>query len=326
VNVPWWAWLATVAGLLALVARDLLVVDRTPHQVTMAEAGRRVAFYVACAVGFGALVWVFFGAGHAGEYFAGYLTEYSLSVDNLFVFLLIVSSFKVPAIHQHRVLLFGIVLALALRAVLIIAGAALVSRYTAVFYLFGLFLVIAAARVWRGAGESEDEFRENLVLRSLRRVLPVTEDYVEGRSFVRTVGAAGRLMVTPMLVVMVAIGTTDLLFALDSIPAVLGLTQQPFLVFAVNAFALMGLRQLYFLVGGVLNRLVCLPYGLAVLLAFIGCKLILDVLADDWNPFKAGRQVIVGIPVFGPASSLVVIAVVLAGTVMASLVVQRRAR
>jgi tellurite resistance protein TerC len=316
-------WLATIAGLLVLVAVDLLLGDRTPHRVTMAEAGRRVAFYVACALAFGALVWVFFGASHAGEFFAGYLTEYSLSVDNLFVFLLIASSFKVPVIHQNRMLLFGIVLALALRAVLIIAGAALVSRYTAVFYLFGLFLMVAAARVWRGAGESEDEYRDNLVLRSLRKVLPVTEDYVGGRSFVRS---AGRLMVTPMLVVMVAIGTTDLLFALDSIPAVLGLTQQPFLVFAVNAFALMGLRQLYFLVGGVLNRLVCLPYGLAVLLAFIGCKLILDVLAQDWNPFEPGKQRIAGIPVFGPASSLAVIAIVLVGTVMASMIMRRRAR
>jgi tellurite resistance protein TerC len=323
VNVPWWAWLATVAGLVVLLAIDLIVVDRTPHEVTVGEAARGMMIYVACAVGFGALIWLFYGGGHAGEFFAGYLTEYSLSVDNLFVFLLIVASFKVPAIHQHRVLLFGIVMALTLRAVLIMAGVALASRGTLVFYVFGVFLIIGAARVWRGANDSNDEFRENLVLRLLRKVLPVTKDYVDGRSFV---WSAGRLMVTPMLVVMVAIGTTDVLFALDSIPAVLGLTQVSFLVFAVNAFALMGLRQLYFLVGGLLSRLVYLPYGLAVLLAFIGCKLILSTVAEDWNPFQPGKQPVAGIPVFNSLASLTVIALVLGGTVMASWIVRRRAR
>ena len=319
--VPWWAWVATIAALIVLLAIDLVVVDHNPHEVSVAEAGRWVLFYVGSALVFGALIWGFYGLDRVEEFFAGYLTEYSLSIDNLFVFLLIMASFKVPLIHQHRVLLFGILLALMLRAVLIMAGVALVSKSTVVFYFFGLFLIITAARVWKSAGEEEEEFKENAILRWLRKVLPVTEGYADGKTIVRT---GGKIKVTPMLIVMLAIGTTDLLIALDSIPAVIGLTQVSFLVFAVNAFALMGLRQLYFLVGGVLKKLIYLPYGLAVLLAFIGAKLIMDVLAEDWNPFERGEQVIAGIPVFSPITSLAVIAVVLFVTVIASWIGQRR--
>jgi tellurite resistance protein TerC len=319
--VPVWAWLATVFGLVALLALDLVIVDRKPHKVTAWEAGRWVILYVSCAVVFGLLVWGLAGGKFAGEFFSGYLTEYSLSVDNLFVFLVIMTAFKVPAIHQHRVLLIGIVIALVLRSVLIMAGSLVISQFFAIFYVFGAFLIFTAYRMVRSYGKAEDDtYSENVALRWLRKVVPVTNDYRGSRSFVTE---EGRRSVTPMLVVIIAIGTTDLLFALDSIPAVFGLTQQPFLVFAVNAFALMGLRQLYFLLGGLLDKLVYLPIGLAVLLLFIGAKLILEVLHIDSLPFVPGAQKL-SVPVFGTGVSLGVVVGVLAITVLASLWKTRR--
>jgi tellurite resistance protein TerC len=257
---------------------------------------------------FGLLVWLLAGGAYAGEFFSGYLTEYSLSVDNLFVFLVIMSSFKVPVIHQHRVLLIGILIALVLRSVLIMAGSLVISKFFAIFYLFGAFLIFTAYRMARSYDKhDEDMYSENVVLRWLRKVVPVTKDYRGSRSFIRE---NGKRAVTPMLVVIVAIGTTDLLFALDSIPAVFGLTQQPFLVFAVNAFALMGLRQLYFLIGGLLSKLVYLPIGLAVLLMFIGAKLILEVLHTDSLPFVPGNQSL-AVPVISTTVSLIVVVSVL---------------
>jgi tellurite resistance protein TerC len=315
-NVPLWAWLATTFGLVALLALDLVIVDRKPHKVTAWEAGRWVILYVACAVVFGLLVWLLAGGRFAGEFFSGYLTEYSLSVDNLFVFLVIMSAFKVPQIHQHRVLLIGIVIALVLRSVLIMAGSLVIAKFFAIFYVFGAFLIFTAYRMVRSYDKPEsDAYAENVALRWLRKIVPVTEDYRGTRSFVRE---HGKRAITPMLVVIIAIGTTDLLFALDSIPAVFGLTQQPFLVFAVNAFALMGLRQLYFLIGGLLDKLVYLPLGLAALLLFIGAKLILEVLHTDSLPFVAGAQKL-SVPVIGTGVSLVVVVGVLAITVVASL-------
>jgi tellurite resistance protein TerC len=320
VNVPVWLWLATIAGLLAVFGLDLFLVDRDPHRVTMAEAARWVVGYVCGAAVFGLLVWAFAGGRFAGEFFSGYITEYSLSVDNLFVFLVIMTAFAVPVIHQHRVLLVGILIALVLRGALILAGAALISRFIAVFYVFGAFLIYTAYRVVRSSpGDEETEYVENAVLRLLRRVVPVTRKYHESRSFVRV---DGRRMATPMLVVIIAIGTTDLLFALDSIPAVFGLTRQPYLVFAVNAFALMGLRQLYFLLGDLLRRLVYLRFGLSVLLLFIAVKLILETVREDWQPFRAGRQS-VPVPVPGPGLSLIVVVGVLVVTVVASLIRMR---
>ncbi|HKN99651.1 MAG TPA: TerC/Alx family metal homeostasis membrane protein [Pseudonocardiaceae bacterium] len=319
-NVPVWLWLVTVLGLLVLVSIDLVVVDRKPHQISVFEAGRWVAGYVACAIVFGLLVWAIAGGKFAGEFFSGYLTEYSLSVDNLFVFLVIISAFKVPAIHQHKVLLVGILIALLLRGALIVAGAALISQFVAVFYLFGAFLIYTSYRIARSPdAEDEAEYEDNAVIRLLRRAVPVAKRYHDGRSVVRV---DGRRMITPMLVVMVAIGTTDLLFALDSIPAVFGLTKDPYLVFAVNAFALMGLRQLYFLIGGMIARLVYLRFGLAVLLLFIGVKLILGVVHDDWQPFRAGQQS-VSVPVPGAGVSLAVVVGVIAVTVVASLIKDR---
>jgi tellurite resistance protein TerC len=323
VNVPLWLWLVTALGVLALIGIDLVLVDRHPHRISMGEAGRWVAMYVACAIVFGLLVWLLAGGRFAGEFFSGYLTEYSLSVDNLFVFLVIMTAFKVPEIHQHRVLLVGILIALVLRGALIVAGAALISQFVAVFYLFGAFLVYTAYRIARSPDTEEDsDYSDNAVIRLLRRAVPVTRKYHDGKSLVRV---DGRRMITPMLVVMIAIGTTDLLFALDSIPAVFGLTRDPYLVFAVNAFALMGLRQLYFLLGGMIARLVYLRAGLSVLLLFIGVKLILEVVHEDWQPFQSGKQA-VPVPVPSAGVSLAVVVGVLVVTVVASMIKDRSRR
>ncbi|MGW5723813.1 TerC family protein [Amycolatopsis sp. NPDC003865] len=282
-TVPLWLWIATIGGLLALIALDLVIVDRKPHEVTTGEAARWVIFYISCAVLFGAGVWIFAGHDPGVEFFTGYITEYSLSVDNLFIFMIIMASFKVPAIHQHRVLLVGILLALGFRSVFIAIGAALIEQFVWVFFLFGAVLVWTAVSMLRGKGE-EEEYHENAVTRQVRKIAPVTDDY-HGHHY--TVKLDGKRMITPMLLVIVAIGSADLLFAVDSIPAIFGITQEAFLVFTANAFALMGLRQLYFLLGGLVTKLVYLTYGLAVILAFIGAKLFLHALHEyhvvpDW--------------------------------------------
>jgi len=281
--VPLWLWVATVGGLLALIALDLVIVDRKPHEVTTAEAARWVIFYISCAAAFGIGVWVFAGHESGVEFFTGYITEYSLSVDNLFIFMIIMASFKVPAIHQHRVLLVGILLALAMRSVFIAVGAALIAQFVWVFFLFGAVLVWTAISMIRSK-DDEEEYQENAVTRWVRKIYPVTDEY-HGHKY--SVKVNGKRMITPMLVVIVAIGSADLLFAVDSIPAIFGITQEAFLVFTANAFALMGLRQLYFLLGGLVTKLVYLSYGLAVILGFIGAKLFLHALHEyhvvpDW--------------------------------------------
>ncbi|MFI7636225.1 TerC family protein [Nonomuraea sp. NPDC049400] len=284
--VPMWAWIAVIGGLLVVLAIDLWIVDRgEAREFSMRQAGYWVTFYVALAAAFGVILWTTAGAGTAGEFFAGYITEYSLSVDNLFVFFIIMSRFAVPRAYQHKVLLVGILLALVMRGIFIALGAAALERFSWLFYVFGAFLVYTAVNLIRQhlKGE-EDEFNENVVLRWVRRAFPTTEGYVGSKV---TVKIDGRRMVTPMLIVMVAIGSTDLLFALDSIPAIFGLTKDPFIVFTANAFALMGLRQLYFLLGGLLQRLVYISYGLAFILGFIGVKLILEALHAShvsWAP------------------------------------------
>ncbi|MEU5261667.1 TerC family protein [Amycolatopsis sp. NPDC021455] len=311
-TVPLWLWIATIGGLLALIALDLVIVDRKPHEVTTGEAARWVIFYISCAIVFGIGVWIFAGHDPGVEFFTGYITEYSLSVDNLFIFMIIMASFKVPAIHQHRVLLVGILLALAMRSVFIAIGAALIEQFVWVFFLFGAVLVWTAVSMLRGKGE-EEEYHENAVTRQVRRIAPVADDY-HGHAY--TVKVNGKRMITPMLLVIVAIGSADLLFAVDSIPAIFGITQEAFLVFTANAFALMGLRQLYFLLGGLVTKLVYLTYGLAVILAFIGAKLFLHALHEyhvvpDWLDINNWI-------------SLGVIVVVLAVTTVASLAKARR--
>ena len=319
-NVPFWVWAATIVGLLAVLALDLAIVGRRPHEVGVREAARWVAVYIALAAVFAVGLFVVAGQEPATAFVAGYVTEYSLSVDNLFVFLLIMGAFAVPKVHQHRVLLFGILIALVLRGGFILAGAAVIERFSWVFYLFGAFLVLTAIKVVM-TNDEDEEFRENVALRLVRRVLPVTDDYVGTRSVVRRPDARGRLrlMVTPMLMVMIAIGMTDLLFALDSIPAIFGLTRDPYIVFTANMFALMGLRQLYFLLGGLLQKLVYLSYGLGVILAFIGVKLILEALHTNTLPFL-NDGLPLDVPVIGIEVSLAVIVGVLLITTVASLV------
>jgi tellurite resistance protein TerC len=320
-NVPVWLWFATIGGLAAIIIADLFLVDSKPHAVTMKEATRWVLFYVALAVMFGLGVWYFAGGTYAGEFFAGYITEYSLSVDNLFVFVIIMTSFAVPAVHQHRVLLVGIVIALVMRGLFIAVGAAAINALSWVFYLFAAFLIYTAVNMVRqGIAGDEEEWTEPRVVRLVRRVLPVTEEYHGSKTTVRI---DGKRWATPMLIVMVAIGLTDLLFALDSIPAIFGLTQEAYLVFSANAFALMGLRQLYFLLGGLLNRLIYLPYGLAVILAFIGVKLVLHALHENELPFLNGGEPL-PVPEIGIGLSLSVIVGVLAITTIASLIAVKR--
>ncbi|WP_199438837.1 TerC family protein [Umezawaea beigongshangensis] len=318
-SVPLWLWIATIGGLLVLLAIDLFVVDRHPHEVSIGEAGRWVTFYVAVAVAFGLGLWFFAGGTPATEFFAGYITEYSLSIDNLFIFLIIMSAFKVPAIHQHRVLLVGIVLALIMRGIFIAVGAAVIEQFSWVFYIFGAFLIYTGIQLAKG--EDEDaEFKENAMLRVVRRIFPVTDEFHGEKSFIKI---NGKRFVTPMFIVMVAIGTTDLLFALDSIPAIFGLTKEPFLVFAANAFALMGLRQLYFLLGGLLTKLVYLSIGLAVILGFIGVKLILEALHTNSLSFLNGGEPL-HVPTIGIGLSLGVIVGVLIITTVASLIKVKR--
>lgn len=284
-NLPPWIWLATIAGFAVVLAVDFWLVARRPHEPSMKECVAWVSFYVALAAAFGVGLLLLSGPAHGGEFFAGWITEYSLSVDNLFVFLLIMSRFRVPREYRQKVLLIGIVLALVMRGAFIAAGAGAVQRFDWLFYVFGAFLVYTAINLIRQhlKGE-EEEFNENVVLRWVRRAFPTTDGYVGSKVSVKI---DGRRMVTPMLIVMVAIGSTDLLFALDSIPAIFGLTKDPFIVFTANAFALMGLRQLYFLLGGLLQRLVYISYGLAFILGFIGVKLILEALHAShvsWAP------------------------------------------
>lgn len=311
---------AALVAVVVLLAVDLLVVGRRPHVPSMKESGLWVAFYVALAIVFGVVVWLVGGGAPAGEFFAGWLTEYSLSVDNLFVFVIIMTKFAVPRQYQQKVLMVGIITALVLRAIFILVGAAVINQFVWVFYLFGAFLIYTAIKLVTG-GEEDEEFKENAVIRSLRRVLPLSAHYDEGK--LRTV-VDGKRLWTPMIVVFIAIGSTDLLFAFDSIPAIFGLTKDPFIVFTANVFALMGLRQLYFLLGGLLERLVYLPIALAVILGFIGVKLILEALHQNTLPFINGGEGLHGVPEVPIWLSLVVILASLAIATVASLAKTRR--
>ncbi|QKG19648.1 TerC family protein [Actinomadura verrucosospora] len=312
-SVAPWVWILTLAGILAVIAADLLVVHRNDtREFTTRRAAFWSAVYIGLAVLFGLGVWLFSGGQHAAQYFGGFVTEKSLSVDNLFVFMVILTRFAVPKHAQHTVLMAGIVIALVLRGAFIAVGAAAIANFTWVFFIFGGFLLWTAYGLVRGG--DEDEFKENALLRWAKRVIPTSDDY-DGSRFLTRRG--GRRMVTPLMIVMIAIGSTDVLFALDSIPAIFGLTTEPYLVFTANAFALMGLVQLYFLLGGLADRLVYLGHGLAFILGFIGAKLILHALHEygvAWAP---------DVPIW---LSLAVIAGTLAATTAASLAVGDRGR
>lgn len=285
-SVPVWVWAVTVLAVLGMFVFDFYAHVRTPHAPSFGESARWSVFYIALAIIFGIGLTLVWGSGHGAEYFAGYVTEKSLSVDNLFVFLLIMTKFAVPREYQQKVLLVGVGIALVLRGVFIWLGAAAIEQFSWVFYVFGAFLVYTAVKLLR-EGDHEGEFHENRLLRLVERIVPTTPEYHGDRL---TVVQGGRRLITPMLIVMIAIGTTDVLFALDSIPAIYGLTKEPYIVFTTNAFALLGLRQLYFLIGGLLKRLVYLSQGLSVILAFIGVKLIFEALHTNELPFINGGE------------------------------------
>ena len=319
-------WIVTIVVSVALLLVDLLVIARRPHEPSMGEVSRHLAFFVGIAVVFGICLWVF-AEPHANspapgpEFFAGWLTEYSLSIDNLFIFIIIMNSFAVPRQLQQTALMIGIVLALVMRAIFIVIGAAAINEFSWVFYLFGLFLIYTAWKLAKEGGEDEDEYEENRLVKFAEKRLPATKEWHGTKLFAKE---NGKRLITPMFFVILTLGTTDLLFALDSIPAIYGLTRDPYLVFTANVFALMGLRQLYFLIGGLLQRLIYLSYGLAFLLGFIGVKLILHAMHENELPFINGGEHITWAPEIPIWLSLLVIIGTLAITAVASLVVSSR--
>ena len=290
--VPSWVWITTLVIVAAIFAFDLFVLGRRPHEPSRREVSVALSIYVGLAILFGIGVLITQGGQLAGEFFAGWLTEYSLSIDNLFIFLIIMAKFGVPRKYQQYALMVGIVMALIMRAIFILVGAAAINAWSWVFYIFGAFLIYTAVKLAKENlghdDHGEDEVPDNALLRAVEKRFPVTQSW-DGGTKLRVV-ENGKKMLTPMAIVIIALGTTDLLFALDSIPAIFGLTQEPYLVLMANVFALMGLRQLYFLLGDLLKRLVYLGLGLAVLLAFIGVKLILHAMHENNLPFINGGE------------------------------------
>ncbi|MBW5801344.1 TerC family protein [Halomonas elongata] len=317
-HVPLWVWLATVAGIIVLFLFDFFFHVRRPHEPSFKEAAVWSCIFIAIAMAFGGGLWWVWGAQHGAEYFAGFITEKSLSVDNLFVFVIIMSKFAVPRIHQQKALLIGIVIALVMRGVFIAVGAAAIHQFSWVFYIFGAFLLWTAYKLGKESFEGSDEeekYHPNLAERLAQRWLPVTNEY-HGQRLLAKVD--GKRMVTPLFMVIVALGFTDLLFALDSIPAIYGLTREPYIVFTTNAFALLGLLQLYFLLGNLLSRLVYLGLGLSIILAFIGVKLVLEALHENTLPFINGGHPIEAIPEIPIWLSMTIIVGTLVATGMAS--------
>lgn len=311
-------------AMVAIIVFDLLMVIRRPHVPSFKECIGWVSLYVSLALVFGLVLYMVAEPAHQQdvmiEFYAGWLTEYSLSIDNLFIFVIILANFKVPPKQQQKVLMLGIVIALVLRAIMIVLGAQLINEFAWVFYIFGAFLIFTAIKLVMPEKEGE-EYEEGAFIRFARKRLNVAEDYDEGKW--RTV-VDGKKVWTPLILVVLALGATDLMFALDSIPAIFGITQDPFIVFATNLFALMGLRQLYFLLGGLLDRLVYLPYGLSFILGFIGVKLILHAMHENNLPFLNGGQPIEWGPSISSLQSLVVIAITLVLTTVLSLTVGQK--
>lgn len=311
-------WIITIAVTIVFFVYEFFAHVRTPHEPSIGESARWSAFYIGLALLFGVGIGVVSGWNFGGEYFAGYLTEKALSIDNLFVFLIVMTSFAVPKIYQQKVLMIGIVIALIMRGAFIAVGAALIENFSWVFYAFGALLLFLAYRQAFAHGDANPA--DGRFMRAVRRVLPVSDEY-DGDKL--TVRRDGRRFVTPMLVVIVGIGFVDLIFAVDSIPAIYGLTDEAYIVFTANAFALMGLRQLYFLIGGLLERLVYLAQGLAVILAFIGVKLLIHALHKNEVPFINGGEPITVIPEIPIWLSLVFIAATVAVATIASLLKTR---
>ncbi|ASU84593.1 tellurium resistance protein TerC [Nocardiopsis gilva YIM 90087] len=313
-DVPLWVWIATIGAMAAILLIDLAIVDHPwskksgPREFGMKQAAWWAAFYVGIAILFGFGLWYFGGATVAGEYFAGFITEKSLSVDNLFVFYLIIGGFAVPRRYQHEVLLVGIVIALVMRGFFIAIGAQAINAWSEVFYVFGAFLIYTAVKIVHDhlSNDEDADYTDSFAVRMVKKVWPVADDYHGSHMTVRL---NGRRHVTPMLMVIVAIGVTDLVFAVDSIPAIFGLTKDPYIVFTANAFALLGLRQLYFLLAGLMDRLSYISWGLAAIMVFIGVKMILHALHE--NGFA--------VPEISTGTSLVVIIGVMTVTIVASL-------
>jgi tellurite resistance protein TerC len=308
--------IATFVILGAVLLFDLLYVVKRPHEPSMKEAGLWVSFYVALALIFAGLMFWQAGPDYGQEFVAGWITEYSLSVDNLFVFIIIMARFSVPRKYQQEVLMFGIIIALVLRGIFILLGATVIAHFSWVFYIFGAFLLWTAWKQAKDEGEDEED-KENAMIAKIRKVIPMSEKFDGGK--LRTV-VDGKKVFTPMLIVFITIGMTDLLFAVDSIPAIFGLTQSAFIVFTANIFALMGLRQLYFLLGGLMNRLVYLKHALSVILAFIGVKLVLHAMHVNELPFINGGQHIEWAPEIPTYVSLAVIVGTIIIAVIASLI------
>lgn len=311
--------IGTYVALAIILAFDIFWAFRRPHIPSTRESALWISFYVALALIFAGLMFALGDAEHAGQFIAGWLTEYSLSIDNLFVFLLIMGRFAVPRKYQQELLMVGIILALIFRGIFILLGAALIENFSWVFYLFGLFLIYTAANQ-AFTGHDDEAENENRLIAFLRRRIPITDQF-EGAKLKTTVD--GRRVFTPVIIVLIALGTTDLVFALDSIPAIFGITTEPFLVFTANVFALMGLRQLYFLLGDLVEKLVYLKYGIAFILAFIGVKLFFHALHENELPFINGGQHVEWAPEIPTFLSLAVIVAAMAVAVVASLIRMR---
>ncbi len=319
-DVPTWVWWTTIVVTMSVLLFDVIVLGRRPHVPSTKEVSISLAVFVGLAVLFGIGVWVTAGHQYGTEFFAGWLTEYSLSVDNLFIFIIIMAKFQVPRQYQQEALLVGIVLALIMRAIFIAIGAAAINEFSWIFYIFGFFLVYTAFKLASEGTNDDDEYEENRLIKWVETHLPATDQWNGVKPFVVE---NGKRLATPMLIVILALGTTDLLFALDSIPAIYGLTKEPYLVLTANIFALMGLRQLYFLIGGLLQRLVYLSYGLAVLLGFIGLKLILHAMHENEVPFINGGEPIPWAPDIPILISLGTIIGILGITTVASLIASK---
>ncbi len=316
-NVSGLEWGITLATTMAVLLVDVLVFARRPHEPSRRECVTALSLYVGLAVLFGLWVWHFHGSQFGLEFYAGWLTEYSLSVDNLFIFIIIMASFRVPKIYQQQALLVGIILALVFRGIFIALGAVAIQQFSWIFYIFGAFLVYTAIKLVRNTDHGDEA--DNAVVRFARSHLSTTDSWHGLKLYVKD---GGKRLMTPMFLVIVALATTDLLFAMDSIPAIYGLTREPYLVFTANVFALMGLRQLYFLLGDLLNRLVYLSQGLAFILFFIGVKLLLHALHENDVPFVNGGDA-VAVPEIPTLLSLAVILLTLLVTMVASLIKTR---
>ena len=314
-QLPIWFEITSIVVLMIIVIADLALAYKRPHIPSTRESSLWVGFYVLLAVIFAVLMLVVAGAEPAGQFLAGWLTEYSLSIDNLFVFVIIMAKFAVPRKYQQEVLMVGIIIALVLRGIFILLGAQLIENFSWVFYIFGAFLLYTA---FGQAFQTHDQLdrKESSLLRMIRKRIQITEEFDGAK--LRTV-IAGKKVFTPLIVVFIALGTTDLVFALDSIPAIFGITTSPFIVFAANVFALMGLRQLYFLLGDLIDRLVYLKYGIAFILAFIGVKLVAHALHTNELPFVNGGKHIQWAPEIPTLVSLAVIVSAMAVSVVASL-------